>query len=120
MAITSSTNVLAPHSSIAADGYVIMEWIQAVSATLIVNILEDPTGTTPGITFTMETLDPGDNLTPLGTSADTGSLTGIDTSVITMALTQSPSLKISWALVDPDNEFPNVNILLYPHHFLTT
>ena len=67
---------------------------------LFINVTASPTGTLPGLQFTIQELDPGDLTTVVGTSiTGTSITTGPTTQELTLNLTTSNVIKVSWIIV---------------------
>jgi hypothetical protein len=76
---------------------------------LFINIKNSPTGTSPGLQFTIQELDPGDLTTVVGTSTTGLSLTsGPTTQELTLNLTTSSVIKVSWIIVGTTPSFTGV------------
>lgn len=81
---------------------------------LFINLTQAPTGTTPGLQFTLQEVDPGDLTTVVGTSITGASLTsGPQTQQISLNLTTSSALKVSWIIVGSNSPtFPGTYVTL--------
>lgn len=65
---------------------------------LFINIKNSPTGTTPTITYTLQEVDPGDYTTTVGTTVTGAALNAIGTQILTLPVTKSGVVKISWTI----------------------
>jgi hypothetical protein len=72
---------------------------------LFINIKNAPTGINPGIIFSMYEIDPGDQATPIGTSVTGATLTGIGTQMLSLPLTSSGLVQVSWAVIGTSPSF---------------
>jgi len=77
---------------------------------LFINIKSAPTGTNPSIMFSMYELDPGDQSTPIGTSVTGSLITGITTQILTLPLTTSGLVQVSWAVNGDSPSFTGVYV----------
>jgi hypothetical protein len=77
---------------------------------LFINIKNAPTGTNPGIIFSMYEIDPGDQATPIGTSVTGATLTGIGTQMLSLPLTTSGLVQVSWAVIGTSPSFTGVYV----------
>lgn len=77
---------------------------------LFINIKSAPTGTNPGIIFSMYEIDPGDQATPLGTSTTGATLTGIGTQILSLPLTTSGMVQVSWSVIGSSPSFTGVYV----------
>lgn len=68
-------------------------------ASLFINVKNAPTGTTPGLQFTITEIDPGDLITTVGTTVTGASITAAGTQEIILNLTTSSVIKVSWIIV---------------------
>jgi hypothetical protein len=67
---------------------------------LFINVTAAPTGTSPGLQFTIQEVDPGNLTTAVGTTVTGASIiTGPTTQEIILNLTTSSVIKISWIVV---------------------
>ena len=80
----------------------------AKEVSLFINIKAAPTGTTPTITYTMQEVDPGDNTTVLGTSVTGTALTAIGTQILTLPVTKSGIVEVSWVVTGTTPSFTQV------------
>lgn len=76
---------------------------------LFINVTAAPTGTSPGIQFTIQEIDPGNGTTPVGTSVTGLSITtGPTTQELTLNLTTSNTVEVSWIVVGTSPSFTGV------------
>lgn len=66
---------------------------------LFINVKNAPTGTGPGLQFTIQEVDPGDLSTSIGTTVTGASITAAGTQEISLNLTTSSAIKVSWIIV---------------------
>jgi len=97
------------NSTITVSGSSILDdtW-GAKEVSLFINIKAAPTGTTPTITYTVQEVDPGDNTTVLGTSVTGTALTAIGTQILTLPITKSGIVKVSWVVTGTTPSFTQV------------
>lgn len=84
--------------------------------TLIVNIKNSPTGTTPTLTYTLQEVDPGDGSTVLDGSVSTAALNAIGTTIISLPATMGGSVKVSWTITGAGASFTGVYATLSAKH----
>jgi hypothetical protein len=77
---------------------------------LFINIKNAPTGTNPGIIFSMYEIDPGDQSTPIGTSVTGATLMGIGTQMLSLPLTTSGLVQVSWSVIGTSPSFTGVYV----------
>lgn len=98
-------------ASVSAPGELVLNSIEDPVVVLVVNVLTPPTGTTPSLTFTMQSVDPIDETTvygPVKTLVFTA--TGVQTATL---LTDAAAVKLSWSLTGTTPEFPSVNAVVF-------
>jgi hypothetical protein len=75
---------------------------------LVVNITAAPTGTSPSIVYTLQEVDPGDEVTPVGSSITGVALTGVGTQVLNLPLTVTGAIQVSWEITGAGADFTGV------------
>jgi len=96
---TSQTTVL-NNVTVTTGGSQIITGLENRQVNLLINCSQAATGTSPGIQFTMQEVDPGDLTTAVGTSVTGASITSFpQTQELTLNLTTSSALKVSWIIV---------------------
>jgi hypothetical protein len=75
---------------------------------LVVNIKNSPTGTLPTITYSMQEIDPGDQTTVVGSSVTGATLNAIGTQILTLPLTLTGTVKVSWTVTGTLPSFTGV------------
>jgi len=76
--------------------------------TLVINIKNTPTGTLPTLTYTLQEIDPGDGTTAVGSSVTGAALTAIGTQLLTLRLSLSGVVQVSWAITGAGASFTGV------------
>ena len=96
---TSQRTVL-NNVTVTAGGSQIFSGIDTRQVNLFINCTQAFTGVSPGIQFTIAEVDPGNQSTIIGTSTTGASITsGPATQEITLNLTTSSTIKVSWIIV---------------------
>lgn len=103
-----NTEIVQNNSTITVTGSSIFDFYGVKEVTLFVNVKNSPTGTTPTLTYTIQEVDPGDKTTVLGTSASGASITAIGTQIITLPITRSGVIKVSWVVTGTTPSFTGV------------
>lgn len=75
---------------------------------LVVNIKAAPTGTTPTITYSMQEVDPGDQTTLVGSSVTGTALATATTQILTLPLTVTGAVQVSWTVAGTTPSFTQV------------
>jgi hypothetical protein len=75
---------------------------------LVINITNAPTGTTPSLTYTLQEIDPGNGTTPVGSSVTGTALIAAGTQILTLPLTLTGSVEVSWAIAGTTPSFTGV------------
>jgi hypothetical protein len=65
---------------------------------LFVNVTIAPTGTTPGLQFTLQEVDPGNLITPVGSSIVGTTIIATGTQTLSLIFTTSNAVKVSWVI----------------------
>ena len=66
--------------------------------TLFINITAAPTGTSPTIQFTIQEVDPGNEVTVVGTTKTGAVLNAIGTQILTLPVTYGGSIQVTWTV----------------------
>lgn len=92
--------VLANETVITDGSYVTGSAVRfgAKETNLFVNIKSAPTGTSPSITFTLQEVDPGDLLTPVGPLETGVPLVGVGIQVISLPVSRSGTFRVTWVV----------------------
>lgn len=77
---------------------------------LFINIKNAPTGTNPTLVFSMYEVDPGDKATALGTSVTGIPLSKIGTQILSLPLTTSGVVQVSWTISGLSPSFTGVYV----------
>jgi len=104
--IFSNATVTSSGSSVVFNNY------SSQIISLIVNITGAVTGTTPTITFTISEVDPGNLTTLIGSTKTGATLNSATTQVITMPVTVTGSIKVSWTVTGSSPSFGGVYVTL--------
>lgn len=109
----SDPNAQAVHSNatITASGSQIFNGFGASQLTLVVNILNAPTGTTPTITFTIQEVDPGNLTTVFGNAVSTTTINAAGIQAISLNTTAG-AIKVSWVVTGTTPSFTGVYVTL--------
>jgi hypothetical protein len=75
---------------------------------LIVNVKAAPTGTSPTLTYTISEVDPGDLTTVIGATESGASITGATTQIITIPVTRTGCLLVTWTVTGTTPSFTQV------------
>jgi hypothetical protein len=75
---------------------------------LSINVKNAPSGTLPTLTYSLQEIDPGDGVTPVGTSVTGAALTAVGTQLLTLPLTLTGSVQVSWAVTGAGASFTGV------------
>jgi hypothetical protein len=75
---------------------------------LIVNIKNAPTGTTPSITWSIQEVDPGDQVTAIGAAVTGTAMTAAGTQVITIRTSVTGVVQVTWTITGTTPSFTGV------------
>lgn len=104
-----SQQVVLSNSTVTVGGSQIFSGFVNREVNLFINVTAAPTGTTPGLQFTLQEIDPGNGTTAVGTSVTGASITsGPTTQELTLTLTTSNTIKVSWIIVGTTPSFTGV------------
>src|SRR6185369_7886226 len=98
------------NGAITADGISNVTGLGVSMVNLFINIKNTPTGTNPGIIFSMYEIDPGDLATPIGSSIKGTALMGIGTQMLSLPLTTSGVVQVSWSVIGTSPSFTGVYV----------
>lgn len=98
--------VLVSGTPTTASGSAVFDGFGSKELNLIINVTASPTGTTPSITFSINEVDPGDQLTTLGNSASGAAITtGPTTQIVSLPVMYSGTVKVSWTVTGTTPSF---------------
>lgn len=103
-----SANIIHSNVTLTTNGNGIHRDISSPQVILFWNILGPITGSSPGIQFTMQEVDPGDEVTRNGQLTSSSVITTTGTGVLKLNLIDSPTLLISWTLTGGSPSFGGV------------
>lgn len=75
---------------------------------LVINVTNAPTGTLPTITYSVQEVDPGDQTTVVGTSITGTAITTATTQILTLPLTLTGTVKVTWTVTGTLPSFTGV------------
>lgn len=96
------------NATVTASGSSVYTGFGVRDIVLVINIKNAPTGTSPTLQYTLQEVDPGDQTTAVGTSAQTVVFTGITTEIISLPLTTTGVVKVSWTVTGAGASFTGV------------
>lgn len=108
--VTVNQNIQIIHSNntVTSSGSTILTGYGAKEVSLFINVKNAPTGTSPTLTYTIQEVDPGDLTTVIGTSTTGASTTAAGTQIITLSVTKSGVIKVSWIVTGTTPSFTGV------------
>jgi len=108
--VTPSPNrrVVQSNATVTTNGSAIFSAYGNKEISLFINIKNAPTGTTPTITYTIQEVDPGDLVTVVGTSTTGSAITAIGTQILTLSVTKSGVIQVSWTVTGTTPSFTGV------------
>ena len=83
------------NATVAASGSSVYTGFGVRDIILVINITTAPTGT---IQYTIQEIDPGDQTTAVGTSASSQVFSAAGTQIVSLPLTTTGAVKVSWAV----------------------
>jgi hypothetical protein len=95
-------------STVTVNGSYIFRSGPGAEVTLVWNVTGAVTGTTPIITFSLEEVDPADELTPLDVSVSSGAIRTAGAGTVSVSTTNSPVVRVSWVLGGTTPSFAGV------------
>jgi hypothetical protein len=98
------------NGTITANGISNIVGLGSPVVNLFINVKNLPTGTRPSITFSMYEIDPGDLSTAIGTSISGVAITTTGTQALTLPLTTSGVVQISWTIGGISPSFTGVYV----------
>lgn len=105
--------IILNNGTITASDFAVIDVGAASHIVLIVNILNAPTGTSPTLTFTLADVDPIDQITMVGNSVSSSTLSSVAATIIELDNCKSNIVRISWTLGGTSSPtFTGVNITL--------
>ena len=96
------------NSTVTASGAFVYSGFGVREIVLVINIKAAPTGTLPTLTYSMSEVDPGDEVTLVGSSVTGTALTGLGTQVLTLPLTVTGVVQVSWSISGAGASFTQV------------
>jgi len=98
------------NGTITASGISNVTGLGVPMVNLFVNIKNAPTGTNPSILFSMYEIDPGDQATQIGTVVTGKLITGVTTQILSLPLTTSGMVQVSWTVNGVSPSFTGVYV----------
>jgi len=96
--IDPNQQVVQSNDTLTASSSAVFTGFGTKEISLIVNVKAAPTGTAPTLTYTVQEVDPGDSTTIIGSPTSGTALTGVGTQTLTIPLSYSGSVRVSWAV----------------------
>lgn len=96
--LDDNREVVLANQTVTASGSVIVTSYGGKETLLFVNVSGAVTGTTPTLTFTIQEVDPGDEITTLGAGVTGAAITATGTQIIEIPVSRSSFFKISWVV----------------------
>jgi hypothetical protein len=103
------SNFLLSDATLTTSGSTVVTNLTGAAVTLLINIKNSPTGSTPVITFSIQDLDPVDGTTVLGSPTTGDPLNSISTQELTATI-QSSAILVSWVVTGTTPSFTGVNV----------
>ncbi len=96
------------NATVTASGSSIYTGFGVRNIILVVNLTQAPTGIAPTITYLMQEIDPGNETTPVGLATTGATLTGAGTQILTLPLTLTGVVEVSWVVTGAGASFTGV------------
>ncbi len=106
--LDDNREVVLANATVTASSSVLVTSYGGKEVVLFINVSGSVTGTTPTLTFTIQEVDPGDELTTLGVSTTGAVITATGTQILTLPVSRSSFFKISWVVTGSSPVFNNV------------
>jgi hypothetical protein len=90
--------VVLSNATVTASGSATFDGFGAKELNLLINVSGSVTGTTPTLTFTVQEIDPGDQVTPLGNSATGIAITATGTQIVSLPMMYGGTVLVSWTI----------------------
>jgi len=103
-----NSKLIFSNDTVTGSSSVVNTGFGAKEVSVVVNILNIPTGTGPGIQFTLQEVDPGDNTTSFGSSSSTSMITGSGVFTASLRSTFAGTIKTSWTVSGSTPSFTGV------------
>jgi hypothetical protein len=106
--VAPTQQVVLSNETLASSGSTTFSGFGFREVSLIVNIKAVPTGVQPTIVWSMQEIDPGDGLTVVGSSIIGAQLSIVSTQVLTLPLTVTGVVRVTWTITGTSPSFTNV------------
>lgn len=111
-AITTSTgpnqHPIHSNATVTTSGSVVLGGFGVRDIFLVINITQIPTGSFPSLTYLMQEVDPGDQITAVGAVAVSAAQVTLGTQVISIPLSVTGLVRISWTVGGSGTSFTGV------------
>ena len=106
--IDPNRQVVQSNSTITATGSAQFSGFGVRELVLVINLTIAPTGSSPTITFSMQEIDPGNGATTLGSSVTGATLNSATTQILTLPLTLTGAVQVTWTITGGSASFTGV------------
>ena len=96
------------NATVVASGSSIYTGFGVRNIILVINLTNAPTGVIPTITYSMQEIDPGNEITVVGSSVTGVTLTGTGTQILNLPLTVTGVVQVSWTVAGAGASFTGV------------
>lgn len=96
------------NSTVTASGASVYTGFGVREIVLVVNVKAAPTGTLPTLTYSLSEVDPGDEITLVGSSVTGAAITGAGTQILQLPLTVTGVVQVSWSISGAGASFTQV------------
>jgi len=90
--------VVLSNEVVTASGSATFDGFGAKELNLLINVSGSVTGTTPTLTFSIQEVDPGDQVTPLGNSKTGTAITATGTQIVSLPIMYSGTVVVTWTI----------------------
>ncbi len=109
-AIFADPNAQAVHANttVTTNGSLVLTGFGSKEVSLVVNVTVAPTGVAPTLQYAVVELDPGDQTTVVGPAVLGSVLSAVGTDIITLPLTLTGTIRVSWTVTGVGASFTGV------------
>jgi len=108
----TDSKIILSAAAVTANGFMLVNGRSTSGVSLIISILSAPTGTTPGIQFTLTAVDFSPSMLQVATPVSSAVLNTVGASVVYLPISRTGNIKVSWTVSGGSPNFGSISATL--------